>query len=212
MAEIPVEMPIDDFRPTVADVAALLRARTKDVNGNEIGTFNDDTRPTSAQVVNLIETACGEIQSAMGVSPPAYLAEAARTVAAVRTAMLIELSYFPEQVRSDRSAYQYYADMFETQMTALTGAASGAAPGGNRVFSVAIPVPGLDPVIPLEVSAMAAAVALEADPAQVGEVVGAAIGHPDDVIGGHGPATATDPADRIAGEDVGDPPRPRPPG
>lgn len=37
-----------DITPSVANVAALLRARTKDVNGDEIGTFNDDTRPTSA--------------------------------------------------------------------------------------------------------------------------------------------------------------------
>jgi hypothetical protein len=44
-----------DIAPSVADVAALLRARTKDVNGEEIGTFNDDTRPTSAQVLTLIE-------------------------------------------------------------------------------------------------------------------------------------------------------------
>ena len=37
--------------PSVADVAALLRGRTKDSNGVEVGTFNDDTRPTSSQVL-----------------------------------------------------------------------------------------------------------------------------------------------------------------
>ena len=212
MAAIPAEMPIDDFRPTVADVAALLRARTKDVNGNEVGTFNDDTRPTSAQAANIIETACGEVQTVMGVGPPAYLAEAAQALSALRAAMLIELSYFPEQVRSDRSAYPEYASMYDSQSAALVSAASGAAPGDTRVFSVAIPVPDLDPVVPLDVSAVAAAVAVGADPAQVGEVIGAAVGHPDDVIGGHGSAAVADPADRIAPQDVGDPSRPRPPG
>jgi hypothetical protein len=39
--------------PSVLDVAALLRARTKDVNGVEVGTFTDDTRPTSSQVLRL---------------------------------------------------------------------------------------------------------------------------------------------------------------
>jgi hypothetical protein len=152
MVVVPAEMPIDDFRPTVAD-------------GNEIGTFNDDTRPTSAQAANIIETACGEVQTAMGISPPAYLAEAARSLSALRAAMLIELSYFPEQIRSDRSAYPEYADMWTVQSQALTDAATGAAPGGNRVFSVPIAVSGLDPVIPLEVSAVAAMMAVPADPA-----------------------------------------------
>ena len=40
-----------DIMPSVADVGALLRVRTKDINGEEVGTFNDDTRPTSAQVI-----------------------------------------------------------------------------------------------------------------------------------------------------------------
>jgi hypothetical protein len=38
-----------DIAPSVLDVAALMRARTKDSNGIEVGTFNDDTRPTSAR-------------------------------------------------------------------------------------------------------------------------------------------------------------------
>jgi hypothetical protein len=37
---------------------------------------------------------------------------------------------------------------------ALQDAARGAAPGGGRVFSVAIPVPGVDPLpVPLAVAA-----------------------------------------------------------
>ena len=55
------------------DVAALLRARTKDINGDEVGTFNDDTRPMSAQVLRLIDEAVGDIQARMGRSPPPEL-------------------------------------------------------------------------------------------------------------------------------------------
>jgi hypothetical protein len=68
-----VAVPID-IVPTVADVAALLRARTKDVNGEEIGTFNDDTRPTSSQAITLIDEAVADIQARMGPSPPMDLA------------------------------------------------------------------------------------------------------------------------------------------
>jgi hypothetical protein len=38
-----------DIAPSVLDVAALLRARTKDSTGHEVGTFNDYTRPTRAR-------------------------------------------------------------------------------------------------------------------------------------------------------------------
>jgi hypothetical protein len=37
-------MPVEAFTPSVADVSALLRARTKDSAGEEVGIFNDDTR------------------------------------------------------------------------------------------------------------------------------------------------------------------------
>ena len=39
-------MLVEAFTPSVADVSALLRARTKDSNGSEVGIFNDDTRPS----------------------------------------------------------------------------------------------------------------------------------------------------------------------
>ena len=92
-----------DITPSVADVGALLRARTKDINGDEVGTFNDDTRPTSAQVITLIDEAVGDITTRMGPSPPLELAGAGKSAAAMLTACLIELSYYPEQVCSDRS-------------------------------------------------------------------------------------------------------------
>jgi hypothetical protein len=68
-----------DITPSVADVAALLRARTKDVNGDEIGTFNDDTRPTSAQVITLIDEAVVDIQARMGATPPSWWDSSADT-------------------------------------------------------------------------------------------------------------------------------------
>ena len=84
-----------DIAPSVLDVAALLRARTKDSNGYEVGTFNDDTRPTSSQVLTLIDQAVADVQAWLGPSPPAELADAARVAAALDTACLIELSYYP---------------------------------------------------------------------------------------------------------------------
>ena len=124
-----------DISPSVADVAALLRARTRDVNGVEVGTFNDDTRPTSSQAVTVIEEAVADIQAGMGLSRPLELAGAGRSAAAMLTACTIELSYFPEQVQSNRSAFQEYWELLQSKITALQEAARGLEPGANLVTS-----------------------------------------------------------------------------
>ena len=108
-----------DIAPSVLDVAALLRARTKDVNGVEIGTFNDDTRPTSAQVLTLIDEAVADMQARIGATPPIELEAGGRSAAAMMTACLIELSYYPEQVQSNRSAFQEYWELLQSKITAL---------------------------------------------------------------------------------------------
>lgn len=133
-----------DITPSVADVAELLRARTKDINGDEAGSFNDDTRPTSAQVITLIEEAVVDIEARMGATPPLELAGAGKSAAAMLTACLIELSYFPEQVRSDRSAFSEYWELLQNKITALQEAARGLEPGGNLVTSTRIEVPWVD--------------------------------------------------------------------
>jgi hypothetical protein len=68
------------------------------VNGEEIGTFNDDTRPTSSQLITLIGEAVGDIHARIGPTPPVELEGAGRSAAAMLAACLIELSYLPEQV------------------------------------------------------------------------------------------------------------------
>jgi hypothetical protein len=64
-----------------------LRARTKDSNGMEVGTFNDDTRPTSAQVLTLIDQAVADVQAWLGPNPPPELAAAARVAASLEVAL-----------------------------------------------------------------------------------------------------------------------------
>ena len=92
-----------DIDPSFLEVAALLRAWTKDSNSVEVGTFDDYKRPTSSQVLTLIDVAVTDIESRLGPWLTDELADAARSAAALRTARLIELSYFPEQIDSRRS-------------------------------------------------------------------------------------------------------------
>jgi hypothetical protein len=108
--------------PSVDDLGALLRARTQDSNDQELGTFTDDTRPTDIEVNRIIAQAASVVFGATGslVDLECDIAdqvkESAKYLISLLAACLIELSYFPEQVRSDRSGFQGYYDIFTGDM------------------------------------------------------------------------------------------------
>lgn len=125
-------MPTSDFMPDVASVGALLRARTRDTNGSEVGTFTEHTRPTGDQVLSLTRTAAGDLASFVGPNIPEPFHDAARQLAVYRTAMLIELSFFPEQVALGRSPYPQVADLYTSALAGLRvaiEASGGDVPG-----------------------------------------------------------------------------------
>lgn len=115
-------MPQFDWDPTAADVGALICSRTKDTNGIELGTFTSNTRPTAEQLSVLIDTATSDIDSDAG-PVPIRLYDRARRVAALRSAGLVELSYYPEQVNTGRSPYPQleamYAAAFQRLVTSI---------------------------------------------------------------------------------------------
>lgn len=104
--------------PTVADIGALLHARTY-VNGVQIGTFNDDTRPTGDAVTRLVEIAAAGVATQIGEPVPVAYEQEARHLVVLQAATLIEASYFPEQLDSDQSAYRQYSAMFLSSRDAL---------------------------------------------------------------------------------------------
>jgi hypothetical protein len=108
----------DPTAPTIADVAALIRARTKDSNGNEIGTFTPDTRPTDAQCTEAIVHAQQAIHNKVGALSD-LCAPQAKLAATYGAAAEIELSYFPEQARTDRSPYTYLIARWEEALTGV---------------------------------------------------------------------------------------------
>jgi hypothetical protein len=101
-------------------VAALLRARTQDDTDKELGEWTDSTRPTLAEVERLLAMAQSIITGQTGPLTPEVLVcstaadimTQAATCVALLAAMLVELSYFPEQVQSTRSAYEQYRELF----------------------------------------------------------------------------------------------------
>lgn len=122
--------------PTVDDVAALLRARTKDLDGREVGTFNANTRPTDTEAQRIIDMACAEVAGISG-DVGARCEPLASSLATIRAAMWIEISHWPEQIPTGRSVYQALADQYTAGLADLRTCAEGNLPDGGGTDSVA---------------------------------------------------------------------------
>ena len=117
----------DSWTPTVAQVGALLRARTADHAGVELGTFTPDTRPTGSEAGRLIDAAVQEIAAQIGNDPAAKVAADRRDdvrgmanhAAALRAAVLIETSYFPEQVGAGASGFLQHRGLSDELIAAI---------------------------------------------------------------------------------------------
>lgn len=111
------------FKPTVEEVAALIRARTKIPGGGEAGTFNDVTRPTKAEADKIIEQAVDHVAAAIGGEPcNDQLKQSATAAASMLAAILIETSYWPEQAEARGSSASRLESLFNARMKSLTAA------------------------------------------------------------------------------------------
>ncbi len=122
--------------PSNPEVAALLRARTKDIYGKELGEFTQNTRVTDVQCAHLIGQAASEIGDAIGGDPAdGGQRDSARAICALGAAMLVELTYYPEQVQAGQSPYAQYERMYERRLKRLIEAVaeSGVGGGGDSV-------------------------------------------------------------------------------
>jgi hypothetical protein len=148
-----------EWAPTVEEVAALIRARTKIPGGREAGTFNDNTRPTRGEVETLLGQAVDHVSAAVGGDPcNERLKQSAQAAAAMLAAILIETSYWPEQAEARGSAAARLESLYERRMKSLTasvaeecgGQGTGDAGEGNAGavaaggFSDGLPLIGRD--------------------------------------------------------------------
>jgi hypothetical protein len=87
-------------RPSVIDVAILERTRTISAGGAELGTFDETTRPTAAEVEELIDVALNEVllQIPANIDPAAY--SPTLRLIALRAATLVEISFFRDQAEA----------------------------------------------------------------------------------------------------------------
>lgn len=117
----------EEYTPTVEDIGELLRARTKDANGNEVGTFTEDTRPTDDAVEAIIEQAVSAVAASANGDVPTRLEPLAQHCAALRAAMIVELTYWPEQTTREVSAYAQYQALYDSSIQTLRTALSDSA-------------------------------------------------------------------------------------
>lgn len=117
---------------SVQDVASLLRARTKDDSGNEVGDFNADTRPTETEVEDLIAQSAAMVNAVANGDVPSRLLAFGQHVVALRTAMMVELTYWPEQVQRENSPFGHIREMFIDALEAFKVALGDS--GGVRGY------------------------------------------------------------------------------
>jgi hypothetical protein len=124
-----------DWAPSVGDVAAHMRARTKVRGGDEADTFTEETKPTRSAVERLIVLACRRVSSAIGASPcNDDLRLDAGAAAAIYAAMSAEQSYYPEQTSNVGSSFQSLKSLWKDQITDLKAAVTaqcGTEAGGE---------------------------------------------------------------------------------
>jgi hypothetical protein len=131
--------------PRALDVAALLRARTR-ADGQELGRFTAATRPTEAEADRLIDMAALQLSAIVGQELPEALAASAKQAVLLRAAMLIEGSYFPEQIGSGDSMFLQLRELADAQAAALASAINENQPGQARAYTVPIQSPTYDPL------------------------------------------------------------------
>jgi hypothetical protein len=112
------------YLPSVAQVGARERARTIDRSGVELGTFTGNTKPTDSEVISLIRQAGRDVSIKLGGDVPEQYINDARELIAIRTAMLIELSYYPEQVAANNSTYDRYKTLYDEGLASMIQAIS----------------------------------------------------------------------------------------
>lgn len=120
-----------DYTPTVQQVARHLRARTRGPSGAEVGTFDNTTVPTDEQVEAIIDMAMPFVSGMLGDVPEGCSA-GAQSLAALKAAEMVEISYFPEQLQPGgtvQALRALYADLLPSVQSCVSGGGTGG--GGD---------------------------------------------------------------------------------
>lgn len=125
------------WTPEIADVAVHLLARTRIANGSLAKTFTPETTPNDTDVLGIIQQQTRLMRPRLGQVAPDQ-ADMATALAALKCALVVERSYFIEQIGTDMSPYK---DLMGEYMQGLKDwdlSARGEEPNGVKVTSLRI--------------------------------------------------------------------------
>jgi hypothetical protein len=131
-----------EIRPTVAELGAFMRARTVAAGsgGEEQGTFNGSTRPTAVEADGSINSAVSAVLMQTGEEIPDHLIAQAKFAVLLYSAMLVELTFYRNEVNRDQSSYAQYEELFNRTITALCSAIADEGPGAVAPAFYSVPV------------------------------------------------------------------------
>jgi hypothetical protein len=131
---------LSPYAPTVADIAAILRARAVELGGFRVETFTDGTVPTAQQVQQLIGLYTPMVFAQLGRLDNLHCANgddlrsAARALAGQRVALEVEASYWPEEIVNAASVdvrRQLLADDLAALTPAMVACRASSDDGGD---------------------------------------------------------------------------------
>jgi hypothetical protein len=134
-----------NYVPALDEVAQFVSARIVDEGNNYLATWTGTTSPTDAQIETKIATAARDVRREVGptleTSTDEDLIASARELAAMRAAMYVEASFYPEQANSDQSTYSLYKTLYDEGIASLKATVQGD-PGDTQGFgSIAVASP-----------------------------------------------------------------------
>jgi hypothetical protein len=128
---------LSPYAPTVADIAAILRARAVELGGFRVDTFTDRTVPSAQQVQQLIGLYTPMVFARLGRLDSLHCANAgdlrsaARALAGQRVALEVEASYWPEEI-VDAAAVDVRRTLLADDLAALVPALEACRASGDE--------------------------------------------------------------------------------
>lgn len=136
------------WRPTVADIAALVAHRAGDRDGAAVASFSANSVPTASQVEALVSQVQAEVATRIGDVPTALATPVASNsgpggtpagrVVALGAASYVELQFWPDLQLGGQGPAQQLWERYQVALDALVAASADIADDG---------VLGSDPVM-----------------------------------------------------------------
>ena len=126
-----------EWTPSLQDVGHVVLSRTRDSNGNVLGTFTDATQPTDDEVRILIDKAMADMIPLIGTDIPDELIPEAQHIASIRTAMYIEITFYANEVATNRSVYPELKVLYDEKIASLSKAVIAVESGQSLVDATA---------------------------------------------------------------------------